>query len=179
MTRSEENKIIESFQIVVDTREQTTYRSEQRYAAMGEIVRATLDYGDYTYNLTLPDGPLHDVSARIKPKCVIERKQNLDELAMCFTRGRDRFQREFERAKAAGARIYLLVENASLDMILAGQYRSRFQPKAFMASLLSWSMRYNMVSIFCDMKSSGRLIREILFRDMKERLEGGTLWDHS
>lgn len=177
MTRSEENKIIESFQIVVDTREQTTYRSEQRYAAMGEIVRATLDYGDYTYNLTLPDGPLHDVSARIKPKCVIERKQNLDELAMCFTRGRDRFQREFERAKAAGARIYLLVENASLDMILAGQYRSRFQPKAFMASLLSWSMRYNMVPIFCDMKSSGRLIREILFRDMKERLEGGTLWE--
>jgi hypothetical protein len=95
---------------------------------------------------------------------------------MCFTRSRDRFQREFERAAAEGAKVFLLVENASMDMILTGQYRSRFQPKAFIASLLSWSVRYGMVPIFCDMKSSGRLIREILFRDMKERLEGGTLW---
>lgn len=179
MKRSELNKIIESFSIIVDTREQMTQRSEQRYAAMGEVSRATLDYGDYTYNLMLPDGPLHDTSVRIKPKCVVERKQNLDELAMCFTRSRDRFRREFDRAAAAGAKIFLLTENASIDMIAAGQYRSRFQPKAFMASLLSWSIRYNMVPIFCDMKSSGRLIREILFRDMKERLEGGTLWDHS
>jgi ERCC4-type nuclease len=177
MKRSEEYKIIESFSIIVDTREQATRRSEQRYQSMGvEINKAVLDYGDYTYNVTLPEGPLHDISQRIKPKCVIERKQNLDELAMCFTRSRDRFQREFERAAAEGAKVFLLVENASMDMILTGQYRSRFQPKAFIASLLSWSVRYGMVPIFCDMKSSGRLIREILFRDMKERLEGGTLW---
>jgi ERCC4-type nuclease len=174
----EENKIIESFRIIVDTREQATHRSDQRYESMGvELDRAVLDYGDYTYNLTLPDGPLHDISARIKPKCVVERKQNLDELAMCFTRSRDRFRREFERAAAENARIYLLTENASLDMIMAGQYRSRFQPRAFLASLLSWSKRYNMVPVFCDMRSSGRLIKEILFRDMKERLEGGTLWE--
>ena len=176
MKRSEQNNIIESFSIIVDTREQATRRSEQRYKSMrAEITRAVLDYGDYTYNVTLPDGPLHDTSVRIKPKCVIERKQNLDELAMCFTRSRDRFQREFERAAAAGAQIYLLTENASYDMILSGQYRSKFQPNAFMASILSWSIRYNMVPVFCDMKSSGRLIHDILFRDMKERLEGGTL----
>lgn len=178
MKRSEQNIIIESFRIIVDTREQATRRSEQRYESMGvNTEKAVLDYGDYTYNLTLPDGPLHDITTRIQPKCVVERKQNLDELAMCFTRSRDRFQREFDRAAAAGAKIFLLTENASMDMIMAGQYRSRFQPKAFLASILSWSIRYNMVPIFCDMKSSGRLIREILFRDMKERLEGGTLWE--
>jgi len=178
--RSEELKIIESFQIIVDTREQITSRSEQRYKSMGtEYVRAVLDYGDYTYNVTLPDGPLHDVSSRIKPKCVIERKQNLDELAMCFTRSRERFQREFDRAAENGARIYLLTENASLDMILTGQYRSRFQPKAFMASILSWSIRYNMVPVFCDMRTSGLLIREILFRDLKERLEKGDIHVHN
>ena len=172
----EKNRIIESFQVIVDTREQATRRSKQRYASMGDIVRGTLDYGDYTYQVTLPDGkPLHDVSSRIKPPCVVERKQNLDELAMCFTRSRERFKREFDRAKDAGARIYLLTENASLDMILTGQYRSRFQPQAFIASLLSWSVRYNMVPVFCDMSASGRLIWEILYRDMKERVEGGTL----
>ena len=138
-----------------------------------EIERGVLDYGDYSYNLTLPTGPLHDIRERIKPAVVIERKQNLDELAMCFTRSRDRFQREFERAAAARARVYLLTENASFDMILDGQYRSKFQPRAFIASILSWSAKYNMVPVFCDMNTSGRLIREILYRDAREWLEKG------
>lgn len=168
------NDIIRSFSIIVDTREQETARAKRRYAALGtEYTRAVLDYGDYTYNLTLPGGPLHDTSKRVKGKVVVERKQNLDELAMCFTRSRDRFRREFERAADAGARIYLLTENASIDLILAGQYRSRFKPQAFIASLMAWSVRYDMVPVFCDMNSSGKVIKEILFRDAKERLERG------
>lgn len=172
----DQEDIIKSFSILVDTREQGTARSRKRYESMGvPYEKAVLDFGDYTYNLVLPDGPLHNTMKRISAKCVVERKQNLDELAMCFTRSRDRFKREFERASAAGARVYLLTENASIDMILAGQYRSRFQPKAFMASLMAWSARYNMVPIFCDMDNSGKVIREILFRDAKERLERGEL----
>lgn len=172
--KREQQRIIESFRVIVDTREQSTRRSEQRYKAIGvELERGVLDFGDYTYNLTLPSGPLHDISERIKPMTVIERKQNLDELAMCFTRGRDRFQREFERAAAIGAKVYLLTENASMDMILSGQYRSRFQPRAFLSSILSWADKYGMIPIFCDMRTSGNLIREILFRDMRERLERG------
>ena len=89
----EQKEILKTFSIIVDTREQDTSRAKKRYKAMDtDYVRAVLDYGDYTYNLTLPDGPLHDVSKRITAKCVIERKQNLDELAMCFTRSRDRFR---------------------------------------------------------------------------------------
>lgn len=172
----DQEDIIKSFSIVVDSREQGTARSRKRYESMGvPYTRAVLDFGDYTYNLMLPSGPLHNTNRRISAKCVIERKQNLDELAMCFTRSRDRFRREFERAAAAGARVYLLTENASIDMIMAGQYRSRFQPKAFMASLFAWSVRYNMVPIFCDMNDSGKVIKEILFRDAKERLERGEL----
>lgn len=176
MKRSEINQIIDSFKIIVDTREQRTGRSEQRYMSLGaDYERGILDYGDYTYNLMLAGGPLHDISQRIRPKCVVERKQNLDELAMCFTRSRERFQREFDRAAEAGAKIFLLVENASFDMILNGQYRSKVNSNAFLSSILSWSIRYGMIPVFCDMKSSGRLIHDILFRDMKERLEGGTL----
>ena len=174
----EKQEIIKSFSILVDSREQDTGRARQRYEGFGvEYSRCILDYGDYAYNLVLPGGELHDISERIKAKCVIERKQNLDELAMCFTRSRARFQREFERAAAAGSRIYLLVENASIDMILTGQYRSKFTPKAFMASLAAYSVRYNMVPVFCDMKHSGAVIQEILYRDAKERLEGGEFGD--
>ena len=44
-----------------------------------EYNRAVLDYGDYTYNIILPNGPLHSLDQRIRGKCVIERKQNLDD----------------------------------------------------------------------------------------------------
>ena len=172
----DQEDIIKSFHVLVDRREQGTARAVKRYESFNcPYEKATLDFGDYTYNLALPSGSLHNTNRRISAKCVIERKQNLDELAMCFTRSRDRFRREFERAAAAGARVYLLTENASIDMIMAGQYRSKFQPKAFMASLFAWSVRYNMVPIFCDMNDSGKVIKEILFRDAKERLERGEL----
>ena len=177
MNNFEIDKIMQSFSVIVDTREQITPRATQRYEALGvPYTKAVLDYGDYTYNLTLPDGnPLHP-EGRVKGLCVVERKQNLDELAMCFTRSRDRFRREFERAADSDAKVYLLIENASLDMIYSGQYRSRFNKKAFMASLLAWSERYNMTPVFCEMEHSGQLIKDILYRDCKARLERGELW---
>ena len=98
---------------------------------------------------------------------------SLDELAMCFTRGRDRFRREFERASAAGAKVFLLVENGSWEAIMKHRYRSRFNAKAFEATLTAWTVRYNIVPLFCKADTSGELIREILYRDMKERLERG------
>jgi ERCC4-type nuclease len=117
MNRSELNKIIESFSIIVDTREQMTQRSEQRYAAMGEVSRATLDYGDYTYNLMLPDGPLHDTSVRIKPKCVVERKQNLDELA------NRSFRMLLENIESAGTAQYEILPVALKDRESARKIR--------------------------------------------------------
>lgn len=174
MTRKEIDDILKSFRIIVDTREQVTPRAEERYAALGvPYSKSVLDYGDYTYNLTFTDGKPLIPEGRVKGLCVVERKQNLDELAMCFTRSRDRFRREFERATEAKARIFLLVENASLDLLLSGQYRSRLNPKAFLASLTAWTIRYNSTPIFCEMGHSGRIIKELLYRDAKERLEGG------
>lgn len=174
MDHFETDNILKSFSIIVDTREQVTPRAKKRYSDFGvEYTKGILDYGDYTYNLNLPSGKLHNVNKRIRGKCVIERKQNLDELAMCFTRSRDRFRREFLRATEADAKVYLLIENASLDMLLKGQYRSRFKPQAFIASLMAWAVRYNMTPIFCEMEHSGRIIKEVLYRDCKERLEGG------
>ena len=42
-----------------------------------------------------------------------------------------------------------------------------------MASVIAYMVRYNMNLIFCDEASSSRIIREILYRDLKERLERG------
>ena len=108
----DQKEVLKSFQILVDSREQATERADKRYKSFSApYSRATLDYGDYTYNAVLPSGELlFDTNSTIKPLCVVERKMNLDELAACFTRGRERFKREFERALDQKCRIYLICE---------------------------------------------------------------------
>lgn len=171
----EQDAMLESMQILVDTREQDTERARKRYDTFGApYSRATLSYGDYCYNAKLPSGEwLFDTEQVISAPIVIERKMSLDELAMCFTKGRDRFEREFQRAKANNARIFLLIENATWENLLNGRYRSRFNHNAFLASLAAWIVRYDLQLIFCKEETSGRLIKEFLYRDLKERIGRG------
>lgn len=167
------SEILESFEVIVDTREQATPKAQERYAAIGVPVRrATLSYGDYCASVRINGADLYTENP-IKAPCVIERKMNLDELAGCLGRSRDRFKREFERAQAAGAKTYLLVEDGSWEGIIQHRYRSQFRPAAFLASLTAWCVRYDLSIIFCRSATSGKLIREILYRDIKERLERG------
>lgn len=158
----------------MDTREQVTPRAKHRYRSFGvPYERGTLKYGDYSANITINEKPLYSVDRPIFSKCVIERKMSLDELAICFTSGRDRFEREFQRAQENGARVHLIVENGSFEKIQRHDYKSRFHPNAFLASLTAWVVRYNINLTFCQSMTSGMLIREFLYRDMKERLERG------
>lgn len=167
--------ILNTLSIIADTREHETQKAKRRYAIMGVPVnRAKLDYGDYTFNLSLLSGDmLYDIENPVFPRCVIERKESLDELAECFTRSRERFTREFERAKEQNAKVYLLVENATWENLINGKYRSQFHPNAFLASITAWMVRYNVSIIFCKEETSGRIIKELLYREAKESLERG------
>ena len=174
MDHFEVTEVLNTFQILVDNREQATPKAVERYKSFGvPYKRATLNYGDYCGIITLNDSEIYDTAHSVKASCVIERKMSLDELAMCFTRGRDRFRREMERAASNGSTVYLLVENATYEGIIKHRYRSRFSPSAFLASLTAWTVRYNLRPIFCKADTSGQLIKEILYRDMKERLDRG------
>lgn len=156
--------------LIVDTREQDTDRLRRRIRQTGlSFVRQKLDFGDYSAKTTLDNGTEFDISSSVS----IERKMNLDELCACYCKGRKRFTREFERAKSAGAKVYLLIENANLEKVYNGSYRSKMSPQALTASLFAWLARYNCQIIFCKEETSGKIIREILYREMKERLENG------
>lgn len=159
---------LNSMTILVDTREQPSERAEKRYKSFFcSYKRQKLDYGDYSVTFMDSEGNWPKVPV------AIERKMNLDELAQCFTRERKRFQAEFERAKADNAKMYLLVENASWENLILGKYKSKYNSKAFLASILSWSIRYDLKIIFCKSETSGKLIGEILYRELKARLERG------
>lgn len=156
--------------LIIDTREQDTDRLRRRIKQTGlSFVRQKLDFGDYSAKTTLDNGTEFDISSSVS----IERKMNLDELCACYCKGRKRFTREFERAKSAGAKVYLLIENANWEKAYNGSYRSKMSPQALTASLFAWLARYNCQIVFCKEETSGKIIREILYREMKERLENG------
>ena len=171
----DQQAVLDSLVILHDSREQDTERAEKRYQSFGVPCRkAVLDYGDYAYNATLPDGSqIADESSRLYPRIAVERKMDLDELAGCFTHDRRRFEDEFLRAKDHQAKMILLCENANMENLFNGRYRSRFNPKAFTASVFAWMIRYDMQLIFCKEETTGKVIKEILYRDLKERLANG------
>ena len=72
---------------------------------------------------------------------------------------------EAERARAGMTRKELA------DSLNVTEQTLRMQPKAFVASLTAWLARYNCQIIFCEPATTGKLIREVLYRELKERLE--------
>ena len=175
MNNFEVDNCLKSMQILVDTREQPSKRAQRRYDSFCvPYRRQTLKFGDYTYNFTLPNGKcLYEPDTSVEGHCVIERKADLVELSQCFCQSRDRFEREFQKAKEKGATIYLLVEDASWENLINGKYATRYNAKAYLASITAWMARYDIKIVFCKSETSGTLIKEILYRELKERLERG------
>ena len=161
-------KALKTLTIIVDTREQPTARAKRRLEMIGlPFERKALPFGDYSAYCTLPNGEVYSLESKV----AIERKMHLDEIAMCYTKERPRFIREFERAKESGAKVYLLIENADWEKAYNGTYRSQLDPKALTASLFAWLARYNCQILMCKEDTSGKVIHDALFREMKERLE--------
>lgn len=170
MNPFEVSRALKNLTLIVDTREQDTDRLRRRIRQTGlSFVRQKLDFGDYSAKTTLDNGTEFDISGSVS----IERKMNLDELCACYCKDRKRFTREFERAKSAGAKVYLLIENANWENAFNGKYRSKMTSSALTASMFAWLARYDCQIIFCKEETSGKIIREILYREMKERLENG------
>lgn len=169
---------LESMKILVDTREHPNAGLYARCDAFGcPYERRKLSYGDYAYNFTLPDGKTlygEDNAVSVDADVVIERKQSLTELSGNLIQQKDRFEREFSRAKEAGGKVYLLVEDATMAKIYSGKYGTHVHPNAYTASLWAIIARHGIIGpIFCPKEITGKVIHDILYRELKERLEGG------
>lgn len=161
------DNIIKNLKIIVDTREQKWHHIESSLKATETPFELRkLNYGDYSCEVL----DEHSEVISLQNKVVIERKANLDELAGNFTKGRERFDREFRRAVDDKAKVFLLVENASYEGILTHSYRSKFSPKSFLATLFSWQAKYNITVIFCKRETSGQVIKGILYYAMRDYL---------
>lgn len=166
-TPPEIETMLSSMTILVDTREQDTPALRKRLEGLNRpYKRGALNYGDYTAEYTGIDSMPHSV----EQIACIERKMSLDELASCFTTGRERFKREFERAKGDGCHVHLLVENDNYETLFAQKYRSKLLPQSLIASWLSWSIRYGLQLHFCKPETTPRLIVDILHYELRGHL---------
>lgn len=109
---------------------------------------------------------------------VVDRKQNLTEIASNLTQQHQRFRAELERAMAAHIRLVILCEHGgqirNIDDVVAWENpRLKESPQAItgerMAKIMrTMSDRYGVEWQFCDKRQTGRRIIEIL----KEGVDG-------
>lgn len=167
MHPTEIDSVLDSMVCICDSREQTTPRLKARLKQIEyPVERQALLCGDYSAKMKLLSGEWYQLPV------AIERKMSINECCMCYCQERSRFTKEFNRAKDNGIKMYLLIEDANWENIYAGKYRSKMLPQSLVASLLSWLARYNCQILMCRPETSGKLIRDILYREAKEILMG-------
>ena len=150
--------------IITDTREKP--RAIQKilteFSRQGvTVVRRKLNFADYLN----PENP----------KVIIDRKQNLQEVAQNVIQGRARFVREIERCNRAGCHMIVLVEHGGKihgmeDVMRWKNPRLRESPYAVSGERLFKIMTmmasyYNIEWQFCDKGHTGKKIIELLEGD--------------
>lgn len=111
-----------------------------------------------------------------RPSIVIDRKQNIAELAKNCTWEHDRFRAELERAKAANARLIILVEQNRYkdrdkwihvesieDIMLWTNPHTTIRGEKVFRILRAWMSKYDIDVQFCDKRQTGRRILEIIY----------------
>lgn len=150
--------------IIVDTREKprAIVKILEHFDAHGaEYRKEKLEYGDYM----IENGP----------KISVDRKQSIAELAKNCTRESERFRREMDRAAADGARLVILVEQNRYqdrgewiqvkdisDLMRWSSPHTMVRGEKVYRVLYSWRSKWPIDVIFCDKRSTGRMILEIL-----------------
>lgn len=143
--------------ILVDSREKQNSHILHYFQKQGipyEIQK--LDYGDYTCKIPAAEAGrdiyFHD-------SIVIERKNSLEELSGNLTQSRDRFEMEFLKARNAGCKVYLMIEDPrGYTGICNHAYKTQLNPASYMASLKTWEHRFDANVQFIAPELSGYYI---------------------
>ena len=111
-----------------------------------------------------------------RPQIVVDRKQNIAELAKNCTVDHERFKRELERAKKAGSRLIILVEQNRYkdrgkwihveditDLMLWSSPHTTIRGEKVFRILSSWCAKYPIEVRFCDKRQTGKEILRIIY----------------
>ena len=166
VTDKEIGTVLSSMVYIVDTREKSNSHILEFFKENGIPYKVEkLDSGDYSVEVTA------NGFESLSKSVIVERKNSLTEISGNFTKNRERFEREFNRATENKQSMHLLVETATWKSVFNGNYRSQMSPKSMVSSLLTFSIRYNVPVWFVGKAESGRLIHELLYYGVREKLK--------
>lgn len=162
-TDKEIANILDDIVILVDTREQKNQHILD-YLDQNNIKhkKEKLYSGDYSFYL--PNYPQLNMDRSV----LIEKKNSLDEISGNFTSKREQFTNEFSRTH--GEHLHLVIENASFKKINNGSWRSKMSPQSMWASLLTFSIRFNLKVWFTGIDESPKLVYNIIRYEVYEKL---------
>ncbi len=134
-----------------------------------------LDYFDrHNIDYTVQKLDVADYQIEGNDKVVIDRKQNLSELSRNLMNRKDhsRFYKELRRSKEAGIKMFVLCEHGGKirsikDVQLWNDKYSMVSGRALMDEIYRAHISYNIEFVFCDKRSTGRRIVEILSEYME------------
>lgn len=122
-----------------------------------------------------------DYQDYLRPWKVIDRKQNILELAKNCTKDHERFRRELDRVEATGSELVILVEQNRYkdrdewvevksieDLVRWSSPHTMVRGEKVFRVLKSWCAKYPIRVEFCDKRSTGRRIVEILYEEEKQ-----------
>lgn len=152
--------------------------SREKPKAIRNIV-STFDEAGIEYETSkLLFGDYMDYS---RPNLVIDRKQNIAELAKNCTVEAQRFKNELERAQRANSRLVILVEqnrykdrdkwvsvNEISDLIMWSNPHTTIRGEKVFRVLSSWVAKYDLGVEFCDKRVTGKRIIEILCPELRK-----------
>ncbi len=156
-TDKELQTLLKSIVIITDSREQdnshiTKWFDEKKIP----YVTQKIDSGDYSFYLPANRDLGINRDLYFTDKIVLERKGSLEEVSGNFTNDRLRIESEFIRHKG---KMILLIEDADYSDIIKHNYRTEYKPESFLATLHSFSERYDIPFTFMkDKKCSGQFI---------------------
>lgn len=149
--------------------------SREKQKAIKSILKAFDSNGVEYETSKLLFGDYMDFS---RPQIVVDRKQNIAELAKNCTTDHDRFARELERAKKAGSRLVILVEQNRYkdrdkwirvetidDLMLWSNPHTTIRGEKVFRILSSWMAKYPIEVKFCDKRNTGKEILKIIYGD--------------
>lgn len=153
--------------IIIDSREKPK--------AIGKIIEY-FERNGYKYDVSKMY--IGDYMDYANPRLVIDRKQNIAELAKNCTSDHERFRRELERAKETDTHIVVLVEqnlyknhkdwiyvHDITDLMLWSSPHTVVKGEKVYRVLASWCAKYPLSVKFCDKRTTGRNITEILYNE--------------
>ncbi len=146
-SEEEQKRLMKSMVVIIDTREKankhiTDYFDKHK---IPYEVR-TLEFGDYSFYIPADESLSIPREMSFEKEIMIERKNGAEELSVCLTKTRARFEDEF--IKAYKAKKYLVVENCNYQDIVNGNYDSQYNSKAFLGSIHSFDHKYDLRIVF-------------------------------